>query len=193
MVQLPERPHKSTVAYIAVLLLLSLSAIVLWVAVPNNHIGNARLSFRVPFGDEVALRIITAERYGLGDDADEEWSKILPASGHLVHVAHESASPEPYTVTLFHQLKCLDIIRTQYKLPPSTPISSRTGHCMNYLRQTALCRPNLRLESVDDEFGHSDRNFYDTVCHDWTALYREAERNQAAYEGWKSEFRQSSV
>ncbi|KAJ7217069.1 hypothetical protein GGX14DRAFT_561586 [Mycena pura] len=146
--------------------------------------GTASLSFRVPFGDAVALRIITAERYGLGDDADEEWSKILPAHGHVVHVAQDaSAPPEPHTVTLFHQLKCIDIIRAQYKLPQSAPISLRTGHCLNYLRQTILCKSNLVLESVDDQFGHSDRNFYDTVCRDWTALYREAERNQAAYEG----------
>ncbi|KAJ7753629.1 hypothetical protein DFH07DRAFT_823893 [Mycena maculata] len=190
MVQLHERPQKRTVAFIAVFLLVPLSIITLW-AVPqkgssNNVVDNGILSFRVPFGDEVALRIITAERYGLDDDQDDEWSKVLPAGGHLVHIAtDEMAAPEPYTLTLFHQLKCLDIIRAQYKSPPNMPISSRTSHCMNYLRQTALCRPNLRLESVDDEFGRSDRNFYDTVCHDWTALYGEAERNQAAYEGWK--------
>jgi hypothetical protein len=58
---------------------------------------------------------------------------------------------------------------------------------MNYLRQTLLCRPNLRLESVEDEFGLSDRNFYGTVCRDWTAVYREAERNQVAYAGWKAQ------
>ncbi|KAJ6450729.1 hypothetical protein C8R47DRAFT_956351, partial [Mycena vitilis] len=85
-----------------------------------------------------------------------------------------------YTVTLFHQLRCIGIIRAQYKLAPDAPISSRTEHCLNYLRQTILCKPNFRLESVDNEFGHTDHS-YETVCRDWTALYREAERNQMAY------------
>ncbi|KAJ7484285.1 hypothetical protein FB451DRAFT_1337870 [Mycena latifolia] len=150
------------------------------------------LSFSVPFGDEVALRIITAEHYGLDDD--EEWGKILPAGGHLVYTAEEgSASPKPHTVTLFHQQKCLAIIRSQYKLPPSTPITPRIRHCMNYLRQTILCRPNLRLESVEDERGLTDRYFYDTVCRDWTTIYMEAERNQLAYAKWKEEIRQGDL
>lgn len=147
----------------------------------------------MPFGDEVALRIITAKRYSLDEDGDEEWAKILPAGGHLVHIATDvSVAPEPHTVTLFHQLKCLEIIRTQFKSSPNTPISPHTQHCMNYLRQTLLCRPNLRLESVEDEFGLSDRNFYDTTCRDWTAVYGEAERNQAAFGHWKEERKHTS-
>ncbi|KAJ6464365.1 hypothetical protein C8R45DRAFT_910982 [Mycena sanguinolenta] len=189
MVQPEKYRHWKATVYIA--LLIPLSAI-LWTALRNgsskHHELDVSLSFHPYFQDQVALRIITAERYGLGDDANEEWSKTLPESGHLVHLnADASGEAEAHTVTLFHQLKCLDIIRAQYKLPATAPISPRTGHCLNYLRQTVLCRPNLRLESVDDEFGHSDRNYYDTVCNDWTAVYREAERNHVAYNEWKNE------
>ncbi|KAJ7699277.1 hypothetical protein B0H17DRAFT_1196367 [Mycena rosella] len=189
-----EHHHNRGVAIVAgFFILLVISILRIWVvAAPEkfntSSADNGPLSFRVPTRDQVALRIVTAKRYGLDVDADEEWSKILPPGGHLVHIAEDnSKSPEPYTVTLFHQLKCLDIIRVQYNLPQSTAISPRTQHCITYLREIILCRPNLRLESVEDEFGLSDRNYYDTVCRDWTAVYGEAERNQETYGAWKKE------
>ncbi|KAJ7602492.1 hypothetical protein DFH06DRAFT_1258701 [Mycena polygramma] len=181
-----ENSNRRRLIVLAFVFLVALaSSSILWSGKPQK-LDNEPLSFRVAFGDEVALRVITAKRYGLGEDGDEEWSKILPSGGHLVHITEDvSGVPEAHTVTLFHQLKCLDIIRTQYKSLPSEPISPHTRHCMNYLRQTLLCQPNLRLESVEDEFGLSDRNFYDTVCRDWTAVYSEAERNQAEFKNWK--------
>ncbi|KAJ6478587.1 hypothetical protein C8R47DRAFT_1219528 [Mycena vitilis] len=179
-----DSKRRRLVVLVLVFLVALASFSMLWSAKPQKL--DERLSFRVSFGDEVALRVITAKRYGLDEHGDKEWSKILPSGGHLVHITEDvSGVPEAHTVTLFHQLKCLDIIRTQYKSPPSEPISPHTRHCMNYLRQTLLCQPNLRLESVEDEFGLSDRNFYDTVCRDWTAVYREAERNQAVFKNWK--------
>ncbi|KAF4564754.1 hypothetical protein EYR36_002693 [Pleurotus pulmonarius] len=140
------------------------------------------LSFSVPFGEEsVAMRVATGSRYGLEPDANEEWDRILPKHGHLVHIASTPTStPEPYTVTLFHQLKCLQIVREQYLSPPSSPIAPRTRHCMNYLRQTLYCRLNMGLESVEDAEGRAARD-YDAVCRDWTKLYDEADRNQAAF------------
>ncbi|KAF7426109.1 hypothetical protein PC9H_008475 [Pleurotus ostreatus] len=144
------------------------------------------LSFSVPFGEEsVAMRVATGSRYGLEPDANEEWDRILPKHGHLVHIASTpTATPEPYTVTLLHQLKCLQIVREQYLSPPTNPITSRTRHCMNYLRQTLYCRLNMGLESVEDAEGRAARD-YDAVCRDWTKLYDEADRNQVAFSSWK--------
>ncbi|KAF9464586.1 hypothetical protein BDZ94DRAFT_1256091 [Collybia nuda] len=161
---------------------LSLGAVIgTWLLVrvqesPSLISSSGPLSFVVPFNNEkVAMRVINGVRYGVGNDASAEWDVILPAGGHCVHVGDER-----YTVTLFHQLKCLQIIREQYMAPATDPILPHTQHCMNYLRQTLLCRPNLRLESVEDDFGLAERN-YDTICKDWTKVYEEADRNQRAY------------
>ncbi|KAF9066943.1 hypothetical protein BDP27DRAFT_1329719 [Rhodocollybia butyracea] len=130
------------------------------------------------------MRIISGSHYDLASNqANEEWSALIPPAGHTVHVASSAQKNETHTVTLLHQLKCLDIIRLEYITPITTSstergsVSGLTRHCMNYLRQTILCRPNLRLESTREE-AISIRN-YDTVCRDWTKIYREVERNQA--------------
>ncbi|KAJ7065983.1 hypothetical protein B0H15DRAFT_918569 [Mycena belliarum] len=183
-----ETWHKRAGVYITAFLVGLTFVSIFWLLNQGKGGNTAQFSFHVSFGDQVALRITNAKHYSLDDD--DEWSKILPASGHLIHVTEDdsgSVLPRPYTVTLFHQLKCLDIIRTQYKQPPGTPIHPRTRHCMNYLRQILLCRPNLRLEAVEDEFGLTDRYSYDTVCRDWSSLYDEVERNQLAYAKWKEE------
>ncbi|KAL4264054.1 ustYa family protein [Pleurotus pulmonarius] len=170
--------------------LLFLTALLLlkseWGHETSDYDRTHELSFSVPFGEEsVAMRIATGSRYGLEPDANEEWDRILPKHGHLVHIASTPTStPEPYTVTLFHQLKCLQIVREQYLSPPSNPIAPRTRHCMNYLRQTLYCRLNMGLESVEDAEGRAARD-YDAVCRDWTKLYDEADRNQAAFSLWK--------
>ncbi|KAJ7459649.1 hypothetical protein B0H11DRAFT_2199166 [Mycena galericulata] len=182
-----EQQVKWMMKYIALFLiaLVQVGAMVSWAPLWKEP-----LSFRVALGDEVALRIIlSSQHYGLDDESsDEEWAKVLPVNGHLVHITKNvSDLPNPYTVTLFHQLKCLAINRAQYQLPQTAPIIPRTRHCMNYLRQTILCGLNLRLESVEKESGLTDRYLYDTVCRDWTKLYDEAERNQLAYEKWKNE------
>jgi hypothetical protein len=148
--------------------------------------GSKVLSFSPNFREDglVALRIIESSHYALNSgQADEEWAALMPTGGHTIQVTSPShpniESPETRTVSLFHQLKCLDIIRQQYNAPPSQPISGLTRHCMNYIRQTILCWPNLRLESARQR-ASSVRN-YDTVCRDWNVVYEEAERNYREY------------
>lgn len=122
------------------------------------------------------MHVSTSIHYDLDSvNAEEQWSHLLPSSGHVVHVYDEK-----YTVTLFHQLKCLDIIRQQYITRDSGTISTMTRHCMNYLRQTILCRPNLSLESVTSPLGTVGAS-YEAVCRDWTRIYDVASRNHEAH------------
>jgi len=149
------------------------------------------LSFRVPKAAPVAMSITDSVRYQLDTSGAEDYAKLLPSGGHIVYIDDDDSQtigPEPYTVTLFHQFRCLDIIRdsiNQLSLE-STPVSTMTRHCMNYLRQTILCQPNLRLESAKTSGGVAART-YDAVCRDWTPLYEEAERNHQAYLAWSAE------
>ncbi|EGN92253.1 hypothetical protein SERLA73DRAFT_191368 [Serpula lacrymans var. lacrymans S7.3] len=112
----------------------------------------------------------------------KEYAHLMPLSGHTVYVSENPGeAPDVYTVTLFHQLKCLEIIHREY-LDPSLPLipSALLSHCLNYLRQTILCRPNLRLESVTTRSAKSAQG-YEAVCRDWTEVYEEAERNNRVY------------
>ncbi|KAK0441348.1 hypothetical protein EV421DRAFT_2019968 [Armillaria borealis] len=67
------------------------------------------------------------------DENDEEFAKLLPSGGHTVHISPSNSvdESETYIVTLFHQLKCLDIIRMEDgETYPSTP--ELTQHCLRH-------------------------------------------------------------
>ncbi|KAJ6547830.1 hypothetical protein DFH09DRAFT_1039874 [Mycena vulgaris] len=134
------------------------------------------------------MRITSSSHYQLDtEEGAEEYRKLLPSGGHVVHVWEATTGvAKPYTVTLFHQMKCLDILREEYNdLVPGSIPSLLTHHCMNYLRQTILCRPNMRLESVKNRVGTATRD-YEAVCMDWTRVYEEAERNHRVFLDWNS-------
>ena len=143
------------------------------------------LTFHPHFKQPVAMWVQeTSMHYRF--DAEEsaaEYAKLLPPGGHTILLRDDYSGlhgePEVYTVALFHQLKCLDIIRGQIS-DPSRTLHSLVQHCMNYLRQTLLCYPNLRLEPAIDSAGSAVRGYH-TSCRDWTTLYDEAEANHLAY------------
>ena len=132
-----------------------------------------------------AIRIADTVRYELRSDVGRaEFEASLPSGGHLVYVVpptNVSAPPEPHTVTLFHQLRCLDVIRQAYTKIPSPAPEKMLHHCMNYLRQTILCKPHMLLEPVTTALGLVSDYGYDAVCEDWEVIYNEAERNHRAY------------
>ncbi len=153
-------------------------------------------AFEVEFDEPVALRIYQTSHYLLEtEDGDEEWSRVLPPgpAGHLVHLRDaDDSSIRPYTVTLFHQLKCLDIIRRQYVLllkrqsepredDATIAVTPLAKHCIEYVRQALQCRPNLWMESTKDA-GRSAVVGYDAACVDWTRVYDEAIAKRKAYD-----------
>ncbi|KZT68639.1 hypothetical protein DAEQUDRAFT_727763 [Daedalea quercina L-15889] len=152
------------------------------------------LHFSVPKSSPVAMTIGDTVRYQLEDGfAAEEYARLMPSGGHIVYVADGPDSsrgegekggqgPRAYTVALFHQLKCLDIIRRDLTNSSLTAPTQLASHCMNYLRQMILCKANTRLESVKHPLGAVERT-YDATCKDWELVYREAERNYHAFTG----------
>jgi hypothetical protein len=119
-------------------------------------------------------------RYQLNyPESESEYSKLVPSGGPTIRIP---ADLDPvneegvYTVALFHQLQCLDVIRRDYVKNHSTELSQ---HCLNYIRQSLLCIADTRLEPVRAE---KPPNVVilagDYVCKDWSALYKAAEANQ---------------
>lgn len=144
------------------------------------------LHFSPRLSEPVALHIDGSAHYALDAvDSDKEWSSLLPSGGHVVHISRESGSVEKHTVTLFHQMRCLDVIRHEYNAATGRP-SPLVKHCMSYLHQMLLCQLNPSLESTKNVLGSVERS-YNAVCRDWTALYDEAERNYASYIAYTGE------
>ena len=131
-----------------------------------------------------------------------EWAKLAPprCEGLLFHVKDDTSDPNnasdmrKYSVTLFLQLKCLDVIHRQYTLPllPSTGIEGKNRtpparptarHCMNYLRQTIWCQPSLWLESVMNATETVSKS-YNAVCRNWNEVYNAAAPNPASLLQW---------
>ncbi|KAJ7153216.1 hypothetical protein C8R46DRAFT_1119773 [Mycena filopes] len=105
-----------------------------------------------------------------GSHADVQWAALVPHGG-LVHLGPQR---ELFMVSMYHQLRCLDIIRRDYGEgsmgKPET--SAVTRHCLNYIRQMVLCRGDKRLECVVDPFGeHAVQVRGTQTCRDWTKIY----------------------
>ncbi|KAG7100300.1 hypothetical protein E1B28_002075 [Marasmius oreades] len=141
----------------------------------------------------VGMSIFGTSHYTLDSAGQRDWKKLMPSGGHTVRfeIPNAGLGPDgadnhtetiPFTVSLFHQLKCLEIYHEEYVVDPPLPPSPRLRHCLNYLRQQILCRMNLRLESTKNEGAQSGRQ-YETVCRDWSLVYGAAEENYKQHEG----------
>ena len=66
------------------------------------------------------MQLQNTVRYQLNStEAADEFSALLPPQGHVVYLQNDEDSDsltdgQPHTVALFHQLRCLDIIRRAY-------------------------------------------------------------------------------
>ena len=119
-----------------------------------------------------------------GSDADSQWNAMIPTDGGIIHLG---PNKEPFMLSMFHQLRCLDIIRRAYMEgsrggDASTPISR---HCLNYIRQMVLCRGDLRLQRVVDPYGEHAVQFRDTqTCLDWRVVYAMVQDNEQNHSGF---------
>ncbi|KJA17772.1 hypothetical protein HYPSUDRAFT_45941 [Hypholoma sublateritium FD-334 SS-4] len=119
----------------------------------------------------------------LGDD--EEWGRLTPGIGTVHLRSQENKDPQEYTVSIYHQLQCLDLIRKSIveverrkpREPEFNAVTSSTQHCVNYLREMVLCRGDLDLQTVAGQ-PKPDVILYQYQCWDWDAVYSAVERNQ---------------
>jgi hypothetical protein len=127
---------------------------------------------------EVAMLVEDTQHYQL--DNDSEWESIFPRSGGFVHLGAEET---PYGLSMFHQLHCLDMIRTSLlsvsaSQNSSLPFPIHTKHCLGYLRQMVLCAADTHLEPVIPYLPKKAVNSFGLHrCRDWQAVYIELERD----------------
>lgn len=135
----------------------------------------------IPVREPVVIPVYDSVHYDVdSEDATEEFARLLPSGGHLVHLGVDLTT---YTVSMLHQLRCLSIIGEAHNSPLGNRSSDLPEHCVNYLRQMLLCQPNLHLEFATTVGGRQTRTGkpYEAVCYDWTAIYDAAEENNESY------------
>ncbi|KAL1940037.1 hypothetical protein VTO73DRAFT_9372 [Trametes versicolor] len=102
-------------------------------------------------------------------DADAEWAALIPPNGGIVHVGPER---QPFILSVFHQLRCLDILRRAYVSPAEEGPDAVAVHCLNYIRQMVLCRRDTILEPVVDiGSAHAVQAWRTLTCKDWRKVY----------------------
>ncbi|KAF9008486.1 hypothetical protein BDZ89DRAFT_965206, partial [Hymenopellis radicata] len=110
----------------------------------------------------------------------KEWTWSFPHGGGLVR---QNASLQGFSLVTYHELHCLD-----------TMAGRRGGvyhatHCLNMLRQSALCHPDLTMEWGD----FTKRDFTMErlgsvkLCGDYEYLRDEATRNWLQWKQWQRE------
>lgn len=122
-------------------------------------------------------------RYALDDAL--EWDALVPYAG-LVQIAAGPDSPwsHTYTLSMFHQLRCLDTLRHQSLLSLEERDNGIIHHCMNYVRQMILCRGDMHAEPfVADGTDRPSVDIHGTYrCRDFRAVYAAVEENHRQWE-----------
>ena len=84
-----------------------------------------------------------------------------------------------FFVSMFHELHCLRLMRTALASAPKSPMIDHSFHCLNYLRQSALCASDTTLEPGDfmQRDFTLDRIGATHVCRDWDPIYEDLRIN----------------
>ncbi|KAF9522775.1 hypothetical protein CPB83DRAFT_840216 [Crepidotus variabilis] len=160
-------------------------------AVENHaYMGNdVPQSWPISTGQEVIMQFEDTRRFALEDseEANEQWMAQYPNKG----VINLGINKEPFTIGMFHEIRCIDIIRKELlRLRPNetshgTQLNTTSlvprkvaMHCLNYLRQMILCRADNNPEPTFRGSSPPLPLLY--RCNDWTKVYEAVERNQEA-------------
>ncbi|KAF7322293.1 Hydrolase-4 domain-containing protein [Mycena chlorophos] len=128
--------------------------------------------------EKVAMIVEESRWYPIdgGRDTVELWSTTSPVGLSYVRLGPEFRT---FAVSMFHDMHCLRFMRVIIDGRYDEDSQEHMHHCLNYLRQSILCSPDLTLEPADvlDRDFEVDRVGSAHVCSDWTVMYEEAEAN----------------
>lgn len=116
------------------------------------------------------------------DEATAEWAALTPGKG-IIHLGEHK---RPFSISMFHQLRCLDILRVEMVQVQKTgstlsdPVAAGLGqHCLNYIRQMLFCGADLTLDTIMGNPPKTPAVYADRFkCQDWEAVYDEVRKNQ---------------
>ncbi|KAF5347180.1 hypothetical protein D9758_011054 [Tetrapyrgos nigripes] len=127
------------------------------------------------------------EHYFLeGNQAVAEWNALHPeGQGNVFLGDPEREEQTPYQISMFHQLQCLNHLRSVYIHGNDQP--ARTEHCVNHLLQGLMCGSDMTLEEGGMGTRHEDgsvkapANNNTHTCKDWSQLYDFAAENRRSW------------
>lgn len=134
---------------------------------------------------EVRMLSENTKRYELAHDGGAEaWEKLVPNDGGIIYRSNPSTGEvDDYTISMFHQLRCLTVLRAELLRPtrfesPRAPNEPILKHCFNYIHQMVLCRSDTYLENLRKSIGENSLSVTPIrICKDWRKVY-EAVENQ---------------
>ncbi|KAG6999525.1 hypothetical protein G7Y79_00034g069480 [Physcia stellaris] len=124
------------------------------------------------------------------------WASIFPEQGGFFK--HPDLAPQRSAWAVFHQLHCLDGIRQGYWALHSAAIvgekvddseipmmysPAHIRHCIDLIRQSLMCQPDLTVEVKDPEIGGVTGFGTQHQCKDWGELIAWTRKWQA----WKQD------
>ncbi|KAL0955850.1 hypothetical protein HGRIS_002052 [Hohenbuehelia grisea] len=111
------------------------------------------------------------QHYALsGGNASAEWDSIVPEGSGIAFLGDASESA-PFVVSMWHQIRCLNHIRTALVNEVDTGFNYEyTHHCFQYLRQSILCAADTTIEPLDEAAGRPKSNATHT-CRDWQQVH----------------------
>lgn len=125
----------------------------------------------------VKMLVEETSQYALDSEiGTAQWAALVPPDGGVIRIPGIDV---PFTISMFHQLRCLDNIRTALVQNQTFP-EPVTAHCMNYIRQMTLCRADLYLENVRESKAlHASVVDItgERTCKDWTKVYAAVQEN----------------
>ncbi|KAK0460963.1 uncharacterized protein EV420DRAFT_169006 [Desarmillaria tabescens] len=125
----------------------------------------------------VILQVEESVHFSLNHpNSHAEWQSILPTSLGTVVLG---PSNRTFAVPMFHELHCTVLLFESFAPDAEKPHWGHLKHCMNYIRQWALCRADLTLEpgSFEQRDFLRERVGAMHVCQDWDEVYTYAATN----------------
>ncbi|EJD41391.1 hypothetical protein AURDEDRAFT_115486 [Auricularia subglabra TFB-10046 SS5] len=153
----------------------------------HSYVGDDHPLYLIAPDDmpKVALAIEESVHWELGDAGLEQWE--LYVKEHSWYKL--GPNYHGFVVTMYHDIHCLRVLHRALfpVIAPQHAAGGHAQHCLNYLRQMALCRPDLTLEPPDvlARQWDVDRSRSTHLCHDWSLAQRRGDEAQAA---WLSAF-----
>ncbi|KAF7290733.1 Hydrolase-4 domain-containing protein [Mycena indigotica] len=137
--------------------------------------------WETPSREPVAMLVQESRAYPIhGPDALERWATSTSDGFGYVRLGEEKRA---FAVTMFHEMHCVRLMRAALEGRYDAMSRGHMHHCLNYIRQSILCAPDLTLEPADvltRDF-EQDRIGSTHVCADWSAFFDAAADNFAAF------------
>jgi len=130
----------------------------------------------------LAIPVLAEEttRYPLlGNGSDDEWFSLTSEGFGFVRLGEDHRL---FMVTMYHELHCLRVLNLAFsKAPIASP--DHIQHCLNYLRQGALCSPDLSLEprNFEEKDFRVERMGAVHMCKNWEKVYEVMGQNMARW------------